>query len=38
MNVVSFMVLKRPGRGADQLMKSLVENLKEVLIYTYTVQ
>jgi hypothetical protein len=38
MNAVSFMVLKRPERGADLPLQSLVPNLKEEIIYTYTVQ
>jgi hypothetical protein len=38
MRAVPFMDLKRPGRGADQLLQSLVPNLKEEMIYTYTVQ
>jgi hypothetical protein len=38
MSAVSFMELKRQGRGADQLLQSLVPNLKEKIIYTYTVQ
>jgi hypothetical protein len=38
MSAVSFIVLKWPGRGADQPLQSLVPNLKEEMIYTYTVQ
>jgi hypothetical protein len=38
MSTVFFIVLKRPGRGADQLLQSLIPNLKEEMIYTYTVQ
>jgi hypothetical protein len=38
MSAVSYMELKRPGRGADQLLQSLVSNLKEEMIYTYTGQ
>jgi hypothetical protein len=38
MSAASFMELKRTGRGAVQMLQSLVPNLKEELIYTYTVQ
>jgi hypothetical protein len=38
MIAVSFMDLKRPGRGSDQLLQYLVPNLKEEMIYTYTLQ
>jgi hypothetical protein len=38
MSAASFMELKRPGRGANQLLQSLVPKLKEEMIYTYNVQ
>jgi hypothetical protein len=38
MNAVSFIELKRAGRGADQNLQPLVPNLKEEMINTYTVQ
>jgi hypothetical protein len=38
MSAVNFMELNRPRRGADKLLQSLVPNLKEEMIYTYTVQ
>jgi hypothetical protein len=38
MTAVSFMVLKRPGRGAEKQLQSLVPNLKEEITYTCTEQ
>jgi hypothetical protein len=38
MSAVSYMELKSPGRGADQLLQYLVPNLKEEMISNYTLQ
>jgi hypothetical protein len=38
MIAVTFMELKRRGRGAEQNLQSLVPNLKEEMLYTYIVQ
>jgi hypothetical protein len=38
MRDASIMELMRPGLGADQILQSSVPNLKEEIIYTYTLQ